>query len=463
MKKTLLALAVTALSANAFAASLDYLPTTVITPVNTVAKEVVAASNIVLSTTDTVSWKAGFSVTNQNLIRLDLTNGAKFTANPTLITDGGLTLATPATAPKAATISAGGIGQSYVIFQVGADSGTSATPVVLTLAGLTAATQGDITIGYKLFSTQPDAVANNANTVATGTFPYANFANGLVFTVDAAGAAVSKQIDVTKAAKTFTNGSQTSAAFGGLNLSVKSATYGANLSGTALTLANMIGTSAVLTVSGSFSAAGVAGAGTTLAALAATSIDTNKSAITFALGGAPTAIVAGGLIYATPALTATSVAIAPSLFSAKLTLGTGAQVTSAPADVSNFANLAKNGATAFVDLALKPGGVFSNYVRISNKSAISGNVYITAINDAGASATFNLGEVAGQTSTVLNAGASTTQMTIQDIFNAAAAKGLALSADGKLRLVVDAEITSNTLDVQTYTVSKDGNSFATFN
>jgi hypothetical protein len=449
MKKTLLALAITALSANAFAASIDY---TVANPVvNTVAKEVVAASNISLTTTgEKVTWATGFSVTNQNLVRLELTNGAKFTANPTM------TIAT-----VAATISAGGTGQSFVIFQAGAaTSGNSAAAVELTLTDLTAATQADITIGYKLYSSQPDAVANNANTVATGSYPYAKFANGLVFAATADGATASKQIDVTKASKLFTTGSPstTSAAFGGLTLSVLANTYGSDLSVTTLSLEDMVGTTAVLTVSGSFNAAVAAGVGTTLAGLAATSLDDGKTAVTFALGTTPAAFTAGQLVYVATGTTA----IAPSLFNAKLTLGTGALVTTAPADVTSMANLAKTGATANVDLALKPGGVFSNYVRISNKSAIAGNVYITAINDAGASATFNLGEVAGQTSTVLNAGASTTQMTIQDIFNAAAAKGLALSADGKLRLVVDAEITTGYLDVQTYTVSKDGNSFATF-
>ncbi|MBX9914933.1 MAG: hypothetical protein K2Y25_13650 [Pseudomonadaceae bacterium] len=448
MKKTLLAVAITALSANAFAANLDYTVSPVVTPVNTVAKEVVAASNIALTTTDTVSWPTGFSVTNQNLVRLDLTNGAKFTANPTMTVAG-----------VAATISAGGVGATYVIFQAGvATSGTSAAPVVLTLAGLTAATQADITIGYKLFSTQPDAVANNANTVAAGTFPYAKFANGLVFSAAAGAATASKQIDVTAESKKFANTTVTSNAFGGLNLSVNANTFGSNLSGAALTLTNMIGTTAVLTVSGSFNAAAAAGAGSTLAGLAATSLDAGKTAITFPLAAAPVAITGGQLIYVATGTTA----IAPSLFNAKLTLGTGAQVTTAPADVTSMANLAKTGASDDVDLALKPGGVYSNFVRISNKSTIAGNVYITAINDAGASATFNLGDVAGQTTSVLGAGASTTQLTIQNIFNAAAAKGLALSGEGKLRLVVDAEITEGKLDVQTYTVSKDANSFATF-
>lgn len=452
MKKTLLAVAITALSANAFAASINYTVTSPAPVVNTVAKEVVAASNIALTTVDTVTWATGFSVTNQNLVRLDLTNGAKFTANPTMTIAG-----------QAATISAGGLGATYVIFQAGAaTSGTSAAPVVLSLNGLTAATQADISIGYKLFSTQPDAVANNNNTVATGSYPYATFANGLVFSADPAGAAASKQIDVTKQAKLFTTGapSTTSAGFGGLNLSVKAATYGADLTAGALSLFDMVGGDAVVTVSGNFSAAAPNGAGTLLGGIPATSLNADKTAITFKLATtAPVAPIAGGqLVYAATGLTA----ISPSVFNAKLTLGTGAKVTSAPADVTGFATLAKNGATATVDLALKPGGAYSNYVRISNKSSIAGNVYITVINDSGDSRTINLGDVAGQTTSILTAGASTNQITIQDIYNAAAAKGLTLTGDGKLRLVVDAEITNGELSVQTYTTSKDANSFSTF-
>ena len=154
--------------------------------------------------------------------------------------------------------------------------------------------------------------------------------------------------------------------------------------------------------------------------------------------------------------------MASSAYNAKLTLGGGALVTTAPADVTSFANLSKNGASEEVDLALNPSCVYSNFIRISNTSTIAGDVFLTVINDSGASAAINLQDIAGQTgSNVLNAGASTTQISIQDIFAAASAKGLVLTGQNKLRLVVDAQVP--TIDVQSITTSKDQNSFSTFN
>ncbi|MFD2836473.1 hypothetical protein ACFS3C_07700 [Azotobacter vinelandii] len=81
------------------------------------------------------------------------------------------------------------------------------------------------------------------------------------------------------------------------------------------------------------------------------------------------------------------------------------------------------------------------------------------IADDGSTASLALSDVEGQPAE-LAARASTTQMRIDDIYAAAVAKGFALSGQGKLRLVVEGEVPS--LDVQTYTVSKDANSFATF-
>lgn len=461
MKKTLLALAVATLSANAFAASLDYTAPAAPT-VNTIAKEVVTVTTATaLTTTDAVKWPLGFSITDQNLVRVDLSSGAKFTAAPSLTADG---------AAITASIAQGGVGQSFVVFQF-APGATAAfdKDAELTLAGLTVANQGNIDLRYRLYSSQPDAAAANANTLVDKSYAYAKFANGLVFA--AANPGVSRQIDVAQSSKFFESapGATTSVAFGGLNLDVVPSTYGTNLSGPALTLTNMVGTNAVVTVTGDFSAIDSTATNTLLAAIPGAAINTAETAVTFNLGAVTaTALNAAALTYEVDGTTV----IAPSEFNAKLTLGGGAQVATAPADVSNFATLAKNGSTQYVDLALKPGGAYSNFVRISNKSNTSGKVYLTVIADDGSQAQITLGEITGQSSDVLAARSSTTQMNVQDIFAAAAAKGLTLSGEGKLRLVVDGEFkggaTTNALSndyalsVQTYTVSKDGNSFSTF-
>lgn len=444
MKKSLLALAVAGLSANAFAASLDYTALPAPTA-NIIAKEVVTVTTSTdLTTTDKVIFPLQFSATNQNLVRVDLSNGAKFKAAPTLAA-GALT----------STVSEGGAGASFAVFQLnGPDTVAQDALVTLTLAGLTVANQGDVNVQYRLYDNQVDAHNASTRTLADKSYAYATFANALVFTANNLGA--SKQIDVSANSKKFANGSYVSTAFGGLDLDVKANTYGTDFTAP-LTLTEVIGANAVVTVTGDFSAIAAGAAGSTLGGLAATGVNTAKSAVTFSLGAAPVALADAPLVYA---VDAANTGIAPSEFNAKLTLGTGATLTAAPADVANFATLAKNGDTDFVDLALKPGGAFSDYVRITNKSSIAGNVFLTVINDSGDKASIKLGDIEGQTTSLLGANASTSQITIQSIFDAAAAKGLTLTGDKKLRLTVDAEFTD--VAVQSYTISTDGTTFSTF-
>jgi hypothetical protein len=463
MKKTLLALAVAALSVNAFAAPVDYSVSPVTTPVNIIAKELVPVSSATTLTTteDTVKWKAGFSVTEQNLVRIDLANGAKFATAPSLnVTGAGVTNGTT-------SISAGGAGESYAIFQFVAGTVAANSDVVtLTLGDLTVANQGDINVQYRLYSTQPDAVAANAATIASGTYAYAKFANALTFSADAEKSKPSKQIDVSTGGKKFANETTTSDAFGGLNLSIADNTYGSALTvdnaGTweaaaPLTLATAL-TGSTIEVTGDFSAFVTSPAALSNAKLAnvdATALTATKA--TFALPVAN--LTAGQLVLTTDG----TKVINPSSYSAKLVLGAAAPLKTAPADVSGFANLAKNGASEDVVITMKPkasGGFYENVVRITNKSAIEGDVSITVINDAGERATVNLGDIAGQTTSTLKAGASTTQITISDIY--AAVPGLALAGQGKLRLVVDSTIPEGQLSVQSLVVSSDGATLSRF-
>lgn len=464
LKKSLLALAVAGLSANAFAADVDYTATTAQT-VNTIAKEVVPVTTATdLTTTDKITFPLGFSATNQNLVRIDLSNGAQFTADPGLVVDGGAGTAGAPLGGLDASISEGGIGKSYVVFQLkGPNTVAQNKPVVLVLAGLTVANQGDVNAQYRLYDNQVDAHNATSRTLADKSYAYATFANALTFV--AANPGVSKQIDVGSGSKKFKYGttvSGDSAFFGGLNLKVADNTYGStisNLSTDLLTLSSFIGPDAKLTVTGDFSAATDVNLGSSTSSIPGV-INTAKNAATFDL---TSVISAGG--WGTDAaqlqyLADQKTVIAPSEFGAKLTLGTNASLISAPAAVSNFATLAKNGATEYVDLALKPGGAFSDYVRITNRSSTDGNVFLTVINDNGDKASIGLSDIEGQTSNVLAGNASTSQITIQSIFDAAAAKGLTLTGEQKLRLVVDAEVTD--LSVQSYTISTDGTTFSTF-
>ncbi len=454
MKKTLLALAITALSANAFAAPIDYSVSPVLDPVNTIAKELVPVTSATTLTTsgDTVKWKAGFSVTEQNLVRIDLSNGAKFATAPSLAVAGASAGAT--------SISAGGVGESYAIFQFVASTVAANSDVItLTLGNLTVANQGDINVQYRLYSTQPDAVAGNASTVASGTYAYAKFANALTFSADAEKSKPSKQIDVAAGGKQFAKTTPlVSAPFGGLNLSIAPNTYGDDLTVAApLTLATAL-TGSTIEVTGDFSAfvtSPAALGNAKLASVDATALTATKA--TFALPVAN--LTAGQLVLTTDG----TKVINPSSYSAKLVLGAAAPLKTAPADVAGFANLAKNGASEDVVITMKPkasGGFYENVVRITNKSAIEGDVSITVINDAGERATVNLGDIAGQTTSTLKAGASTTQITISDIY--AAVPGLALAGQGKLRLVVDSTIPEGQLSVQSLVVSSDGSTLSRF-
>jgi len=463
MKKTLLALAVSTLATSAFAATVDHTATPVV--INNIAREVVTvAAPTDLTTTDNIIWTQGFSTTNQNLVRIDLPAGVTFTGVPSLgAADGTNTLTS--------TVSAGGVGQSFVLFQLnGTQTVDQAGDVTLTLAGLRVTSQADISVRYRLYDDQVEANNATTRTLQDRTFGYASFGSGLVFASVNPG--VSRQIDVgaNPSSTLFTNGTDTSAAFGGLNLRVANAqTYGTTLTaGNELDLTDLIGANPILTVSGDFSAISGTPANTLLAALPAAGVNTAETAVTYDLGATPAALNAAALTYEVDGTTV----ITPSSYNASLALGTGALMTAAPAAVNNFATLAKNGSNVYVDLALNPNGAFQNFVRISNKTNTAGNVNLTVIADDGQQAQIALGDIAGQASSQLAARASTTQINIKDIFAAAQAAGLSLSGENKLRLLVDGEFIGGDednalsndygLSVQSYTVTTDGTTFSTF-
>lgn len=108
MKKTLLALAITALSANAFAVNLDEKNTT-----DTFASEIVVKSTGTIIGSDklSVSSKAGFSVTD-GFVRVTLDNGALFAGDPAIKaanSEGDVDT-------TAAKLVAGGNGTNFAIF-----------------------------------------------------------------------------------------------------------------------------------------------------------------------------------------------------------------------------------------------------------------------------------------------------------------------------------------------------------
>jgi hypothetical protein len=425
MKKTLLALAVAALSANAFAVNLDDNTAT-----QNYASEIVVASSGTVLQGATASVTAGFALATDGYVRFELTNGAKF--------DGTVALAT--TGASVFTISAGGAGSDYVIFRT--DGSGIANNETLTLTSdVKVANKNAVSVSYALYETAANAVAESG-ALASKSGTLLSFKSALtVSAIDS----VTQDIDaIGSEAKQFT----------GAPLTADLTTLSVALTAPAPLLATGVAPTAVAdlisaynwTLNGNFSA--VAAAGIVDATPTAFTIAEDKQSATLDnADGLVTYTVTGNDEIAETTVSA--------VFSATPVAGFAvANVTIADAAV-----LEKNGSTRDVDLALKPGGAYSNFVRISNKDTIEGAFSIRVINDAGEAVTVALNEVAGQPAT-LAAGASTEQMSIQDIFDAAAAKGLTLSGQGKLRLEVTGQV--NDLDVQTYTVSKDGNSFATF-
>lgn len=429
MKKTLLAVAITALSANAFAVDLD-------TPATPATQ--VFASEITVAPTGTdigggvvvTNVKAGFGLASGSYIRFDLSNGAKFKTVPVLT---GVTN----------TVASGGTGQSFVIFNTTAAL-TSTTPLVLTsVAGITVVNQAPVNVTYGLYES-----AGNASTSTNPINPKSGTLLSFSPAIQAKATTSSPlNIDAIGAeSKKFTGGAVTTPL---TTLSVAVATPAPLLAtGVAVDEVTDIVTNAAWKLNGNFSAVtslnGAAGGAPTIAA--------DKQSVSYA-----TNADAPGLVTYVVTGTAEIAETTVSAVYTPITLATG--YTSAAVTLNNAAKLVKNGTTKTVNLALKPGGTYSNYVRISNTDTIAGLFSVKVINDAGAAVSFPLSSVAGQSASIA-AGASTTQMTIQSIFDAAAAQGLALSGDGKLRLQVTGQVTS--LDVQTYTVSKDANSFATF-
>lgn len=458
MKKTLLALAVAALSANAFA--LDLGKDEAIKYASEIKLDSAEGTVIALPAGQSVDTKLGFSINQDNIryVRYDI-SGAEFgTITSAMLTfsktgDFDADPATPdTTVPVNHAVNVSSQTANYVVFEIKAAEQSTSDLAVRFAPAVKAKAANTATVQYRLYETGVDASNGTANVLGSAK------SGSLLTFVPALEVAFLPQaendrIDVTQASKYFSKAKEDVTSVLG---SIKLALSGANWTdGQAAEIGDLVAADKnVLTVQGNFASAAKVTLDATEATAAAKTL--TGTAATFALADAAAVQALNGKVI-TFVTNGTDV-ISESDFTATLDLNPVA--SSVVADQSGaLASLKKNGSSAQVNLALKPGGAYSNYVRISNTSGLEGKFYVTVIADNGQTASLTLDEIAGQPA-ALAARASTTQMTIQQIFEAAAAKGLALSGEGKLRLVVEGEVPS--LDVQTYTVSKDGNSFATF-
>lgn len=456
MKKTLIALAVAGLSFNAAAVDLSDAASVPASYASEITLPAVLTDSVAKDLD--VTFKLGFSATAgvKRYVRVDLTNAAFET--PVVKGDLDLTAADVTFLdPATNSVSVGGAkGDNYVVIEISPLKNlANDTKLTLALANVKAL-GGDATVQYRLYETGVDAAAGSANTLASKSGKLFGFKSGLTAKVTVKGA--DNKIDVTQESKYF-NGAAADAATDVGSISVAATAAVLAQDGTAVTLAKLVDT-AKLEVAGDFSAglkdadgklvagaaafAGIAAGDTTVAA--------SKAEFKFN----PAADYAGALTFTVDGKTA----IEAQDMTVKFVPVAKSGYTVSAVDMGVIGSLTKNGSSAIANLVLAPDTSYTNLVRISNTSGIAGKFFITAIADDGKNVTFALSDVAGQPAS-LAAGASTQQMKVADIYAAAQAKGLALTGDKKLRLKVEGEVGS--LSLQNYTVSKDGNALNTMN
>ncbi|GAB3394547.1 hypothetical protein [Azotobacter armeniacus] len=451
MKKSLLALAVAALSANAFAldlgsdAALKY------------ASEIkFATDGTALTLPETVDVETGFSIGigNVRYVRFDIT-GAEFDVDN--VAAGDLDNANVTTAVSAVDTE----DKKYVIFEITAGAALDIDAVLEFTPSILAKSASNVSLQYRLYETGVAALAGSDAVLASKSGSVISYAKALSLAVTSVNEELDK-IDVAQESKFFDGATgDTETTLGNVDVQVDDTVLWTG--GVATTIADLVSDTAsenAIVITGDFSSA----ADVTLGGVPIDPADLTATTATFPLASAAAVEAVGDVIddlgkvvYVTNGTDT----IAQSDFTATLDLT--AATNSTAADLSgDLDSLEKNGASELVNFNLKPkseGGAYDNYLRISNTSNLAGKFYITVIADDGSNVSLALSDVEGQPAT-LDARASTTQLRIDDIYAAAVAKGFALAGQGKIRLLVEGEVPS--LDVQSYTTSKDGNSFNTF-
>lgn len=458
MKKTLIALAVAGLSFNAAAVNL-----------NTGANSAKFASEIKVDTTAGTTFgtattgtalnavnELGFSISNTNkrYIRYDLTGATFDGVVPAdfVLTDGTF------------VISQVGANKDFIIVEVNAGKNLAAdsTLIFKTDGRLVLKGKNAVAISYRLFETALDAVANDpSKALAKASGQLMTFTPAIIAKVEKKGSA--DKIDVTTSSMKFVGDSKAQSLSTVLGqVSITADTNALLVDGGKVTKTEDILDASKLVVNGDFSAGALDTNGKLeLATIALNNVSATKVEASKAeLAVAKTGILAakGNISYTVGG----KVAIAPQSVTATFvpTVVDANKFELSNIDLGEIGVLNKNGSTQEANLVLAPDTSYTNLVRISNTSGITGKFFVTVFADDGKSASFPLSAVAGQPAE-LAAGASTQQMKVADIYAAAEAKGLALTGDKKLRLKVEGEVGS--LSLQNYTVSKDGNALNTMN
>lgn len=429
MKKTLIALAVAGLSFNAMAVNVDGTDTATLAVQKYASELKVDTTGLKLSKVLVKANDLGFALSGDAYIRLNFSNDATVDAASVVAKSG-------PTGTVDQTWSVASSGKGFVILKKDA-AGTKANDDLDVSMSLVVPTKQNVTVKYDLYETAGNAVGQTGSLTSKPAVDVVTFASGVKLTVETSNKL--KKIEVSKGSTTFVGDVDTT------ELATLTAAKDASVLGAD---GNAV---ADLTTDGKWKIEGPFVIGTSVGGVAIKKDNvgkqinvTNGALISYV--NADAKVMSEGVVNAqwTPAAALVE----------NYTFGTY--------KFENVAKLVKNGAQAELNLGLNPTGVYNQFVRISNKSAQAGSVFVTVIADDGKSANFPLSAIAGQPAS-LEAGASTVQLTLKDIYAAAEAKGLTLTGEKKIRLLVDAQIPEDYLSVQSYTLSKDGNSFATMN
>ncbi len=476
MNKKLLSLAVAAGLASSSAQAVDL---NAGTGSNTYASEITIGASAILApvAANSITVNTGFSISDSTAryMRFDFTNAAFTDAT-------GLALAVDdagGTGGANEVLSTGGAAtNNFVVYEVTASTGDTVgvtNDAVLSLPNLTVTSAAAIGVTYRLYDNAVDAVNNTAaSALVTSSGTVASSAAGNTVANTTAGAVTPSLIDVTTNTTNFVVNAPMTATrntIGDITVADTAAGQFA-IDGTTDVTTAVIQSASTLTITGDFTAtqdltSGVpdgtytpgtavyldrnAGDCATISVAATTVTDTEAViAMGQLIGQSQICIVVNGV---SPISEGTYTAVyAPTLnagytdAATSLTLGT----------------LGKNGSTVVLNLALTPGGSYANFIRINNTSNITGDVFITVINDDGDQVQIDLADIAGQSTSSLVGQASTGLLPIQSIFDAAQAADatFALGATNKLRLSINGEFSS--IDAQSVTLSQDSNSFTTF-
>ena len=457
-KKILLSSAIAAAlgtSGFAQAITLDSDATDAISYASEITVDGTSGTALANSTNQELAAPLGFGILagEDGFIRIDLGADAEFDGTPTIVNSVPF---------QTDNIAAGGAGESFVIFEVTGTSTSGNAPAetvtVTPGTGITVFSESAVTATYALFETGA-AAANAGTSLSTKTDTVYKFASGLATDVEDAS---EKEIDVATNSTEFTTATVTDSPIAALSIGAASGVLWTG--GSAVTLSDMVTSATTLEVTGDFSAAldvnGVLDV-TKVNLVNYGNVDTlTATKATFDLGTAALASVL------TMTVDGTST-IAPISYTGLYNVTAASNSDLADKDLGTLSTLSKNGATANANLVLTPsteGGVFKNFIRVSNTSSITGDVFMRVYNDLGESVPLDLSDIEGQSSNELIKNGSTALISVDAIYAAAQTKDSTFEVSGsgrnKLRLVIEGNFT--TLSADNVSVSRDNQSFSTF-